>query len=75
MTDRYDVRVIARSSCMGPDDYHATVTRRDDGKELVFIGEWMWLLRLRLRRSALDRAFRASDRHEERIARVREFSA
>lgn len=71
----YSVRIISRPSYMGPDDYHATATRLADGKELVFIGEWLWLLKLRVRRAALDRAFRSSDRYEAKMSKVREFTA
>jgi len=70
---RYDIRIIRRSFQMTPDDYHAIVTRRSDGKQLVFIAAWRWVLRLKVRRAALDRAFAASDRYEEKVADVREF--
>jgi len=68
------VRIVYRSSYMGPDDWHATVTRRSDGKELVWISAWHWLLRWKLRRSALDRAFRRSDAYERKASRVRTYA-
>lgn len=71
----YTVRIVRRSLLMTNDDWHATVTRRSDGKELVFIAAFLWLIKWRVRRAALDRAFHRSDDYERKVARVREFAA
>jgi len=70
----YTVRIVPRSFYMSNDDWHATVTRNSDGKELWFISDWLWLLKWKTRRAGLDRAFAWSDRYEAKLARVEEFS-
>lgn len=64
-TETYEVKIIPRDG-MGQtkDDYHATVTRISDGKELIFIADWVWLIQWRTRRKALERAFNRSDKHD-----------
>lgn len=70
----YEVKVIPRESYMTSDDWHATVTRKSDGKQLIFISDFLRLLRWKIRRTALDRAFARLDRHEARMARVEEYT-
>lgn len=74
-TAAYNVRIIKRPSMMGRDDYHATVTRNSDGKQLIFISDYLRLLRWKTRRPALDRAFARQARYEESVHKVREFNA
>jgi hypothetical protein len=75
VSDQYTVRIIRRSFYMTNDDWHATVTRDRDGKQLIFIAAFLWLLKWRVRRSALERAFKSSDSYERKIAEVREYVA
>jgi hypothetical protein len=71
----YDVRVVPREGWFDmPDDWHATITRKSDGKQAIVTASWLWLLRWRTRRIACDRMFRRIDRHDRKIAQVKEFS-
>jgi hypothetical protein len=74
-SNRYEVRIVPRDG-MGRtlNDWHATVTRRSDGAQLVFIAEWRWLLNLQCTRYHLDRSFRSLDQRRTKMARVSEFS-
>lgn len=74
MRTEYHIKIIRRDG-MGQtsDDYHATVTRLSDGQELVWIATWKWVLKLKVRRGALDRAFRNFDDHEWKLSEVEEF--
>lgn len=74
MRTEYHIKIIRRDG-QGQiaDDYHATVTRLSDGQELVWIAGWMWLLKLKIRRGALDRAFRDFDKREYKLSEVEEF--
>ncbi len=69
----YSVKIVPRSFAMCPDDWHATVVRKSDGKELVFISDYLRVLCWKTRRRALDRTFRRHDRWEAKMAAVREF--
>jgi len=40
----------------------------------VFINDWLWRLRRRLRRKAIDRAFARQDAYDAKVAEVKEFS-
>lgn len=73
LADSYDVRIIPRDG-MGQinDDWHATVTRRSDGKQLVFIARYRWLIDWKTRREALDRHYRYADKRDAKMARVEE---
>lgn len=52
-----------------PDDYHATVVRLSDLKEVWIIARWHWLIKWRLRRKHLDKLFAKFDAHEREMAR------
>lgn len=69
----YDVTIVRRTFQMTNDDYHATVTRKTDGAQLIFIARWMWLLHWSTRRAALESAFARYDKHQKSLARVRRF--
>lgn len=70
MTNRYQINLIRREfQGQAKDDYHAVVTRLD-GKQLIFIADWKWLVKWRTRRKALDRAFRRSDKHDAKLSEV-----
>lgn len=67
----YDVRIVPRDGAgQINDDWHATVTRRSDGKEMLFIARYRWLIEWKTRREALDRHYRVRDRHDAKMARV-----
>lgn len=70
---KYNVRIIRRDG-MGQtsDDFHATVTRLSDEVQLVFISSFRTWLEWKTRRSALDRAFKNYDKHQEKLAEVKE---
>lgn len=72
----YSIKIVMRDG-MGQvnDDWHATITRLSDGKQLVSIAAWLWLLKWRTRRAALDRSFARVDRHDAKLAKIRERSA
>jgi hypothetical protein len=74
MMKKYKVRVIRRKFQQSRDDYHATVTRISDGVELMWTSSFLWLLKWRTRRRALDRWFARYDKREEKLAEVREFT-
>jgi hypothetical protein len=73
---KYHVRIVKRDG-MGQvaDDYHATVMRLKDGAELVWIASWKWVLKLKIRRAALDRAFKSFDKNKMKLSEVEEFCA
>jgi hypothetical protein len=68
----YEVATILREGQMVSDDWHATVTRKSDGAQLIFIAPWRWLLKLKVRKKALDRAFRDFDDHEDLVESAKE---
>ena len=70
----YEVKIIKRDG-MGQtkDDYHATVTRLTDGHELIFISDWMWVMRRKTRRPSIERAFRRSDKRQLKLNRSHKF--
>ncbi len=69
----YNIKII-RCNGQGQiaDDHHATVTRISDGSELVWIATWKWLLKVKIRRRALDRAFRGFDKRQAELSTVEE---
>lgn len=70
----YDVKVIRRDGDgQVNDDWHATITRKSDGKQTILTASWRWLVLRRTRRAALDRMWRRIDRRERAMAEVREF--
>jgi hypothetical protein len=74
MRTEYHIKIIRRDGQgQTADDYHATVTRINDGQQLVWIAAWKWVLKLKVRRNALDRAFRNFDEHEWKLSEVEEF--
>lgn len=75
MTEKYDVRIIMRDGAgQTKDDYRATVTRNSDGVELVWISDYRWLLKLKIRRKALDKHFRRYDKRQVKLAEVESIS-
>jgi hypothetical protein len=75
MMEEYNV-VITRRDGGGQtrDDYQAIVTRKSDGKQLSFIADWKWWLKLRICRWLLDREFRWYDKHNKKLERKEEFT-
>jgi hypothetical protein len=69
----YDVKIVRRGHGQVGDDWHATITRKSDGKQAIQIASFRWLILRRTRRAALDRLWRRIDRREQAIAEVREF--
>jgi hypothetical protein len=67
---KYLVEIIQRDGLgQTRDDYHATVTRLIDGQQLIFLSDWKRLLKWKVRRKALDRAFAYQDKRDEKLAR------
>lgn len=64
---KYFVEIVRRNLQQSRDDYHATVERMIDGEKLVFISNFKWLLKRKVRRKALDRAFKAYDKREKKL--------
>jgi hypothetical protein len=70
----YHVKIIRRDfQGQTSDDYHATVTRISDGKQIVLISAWKWFLKLRTRRRLLDREYNYYDKREKKLAKTDEF--
>lgn len=70
---KYHVKIVVRDhQGQIKDDYHATVTRRSDWVELIFISNWKWALKWRIRRKALDREFKYYDKRQKKLAKVEE---
>ena len=69
----YDIKIVRRQFDQTSDDWHATVTRLSDGKQLLFIRAWLRLLKWQTRRAALDRAFRRADAYERDGQRTKEY--
>jgi hypothetical protein len=69
--EKYSIEIVMRDG-MGQtsDDYHATVTRLSDKTQLIFISEWRWLLKWKVRRKALDRAFARYEKHQMRLEEI-----
>jgi hypothetical protein len=73
---KYHIKIIKRDfQGQTKDDYHATVTRLSDGLQLVWMADWAWLLKWKIRRGALDRAFEGYDKRKARLTEVEEFCA
>lgn len=66
---KYDVE-IAYSTGTVDGYWWATITRKGDGKQLDMWGSYLWLLKRRVRRKALDRAFGRMDAWEAKQASV-----
>lgn len=64
---KYLIKRTKRCFDQTSDDYHATVTRLSDGKQLIFISNFKRLLTWRLRPKALDRAYRRVDKYERKV--------
>lgn len=75
MSDTYSIRIIKRDGQgQTRDDFHATVTRLADGKQLVFTSDFKpWLKRVLLRQSHIEAEFRYLDMEEEELNKVEEF--
>lgn len=70
----YDVRIVRRDfQGQTDDDWHATITRMD-GKQAIRISNYRWLIKRATRRKALDRLFARIDRHDAKMAEVKEFT-
>lgn len=72
MMPTYRVSIIKREFQMSADDYHATVTRIEDGAQLIFIASWRRLLKWRVRPKAIARAFKDFDKNQELFAAAME---
>lgn len=69
----YDVKIICRSGDgQVADDWHATITRRSDGKRAVEVASMAWLILYPTRRKALDRTFRWIDKRDQKMVEVKE---
>lgn len=69
----YEIKIVMRDGLgQTRDDWHATITRIRDGKQLVSIAEWLWLLKWRTRRAAVDRAFARADHRDATLGEIRE---
>lgn len=67
----YFIKIVVRDhQGQIKDDYHATVTRLSDGKQLVYISGWRWVLKIQTRRKALDRDFKHAEKREKKLAKV-----
>jgi hypothetical protein len=73
---KYHIRIVRRNfQGQTGDDYHATVMRLKDGQELVWMATWKWWLKIKIRRGALDRAFKGFDKRQATLSEVEEFCA
>ncbi len=69
MGEKYDIHIIKRDGLgQTRDDYHATVTRSSDGAQTIVISDYLWLLKRRVRRKALDRLYKSIDKREKKFA-------
>lgn len=66
---KYYREIVRRSFSQSRDDYHATVTRLSDKTELWFISPFKWMLKLKTRRRALDRAFKGYDKYQAKLGK------
>lgn len=72
--EKYFVRIVVRDfQGQIADDYHATVTRKADGVELIWISRWRWFLKWQLKPKKIDRAFKRYDKHQDKLARTEEW--
>lgn len=68
---KYRIKIVLRDfQGQTKNDYHATVIRLSDGVELIWISDWRWLLKWKVRRKALDRAFKSFDKHQVKLTEV-----
>lgn len=74
MMKRYNIVIVRREFQQSSDDYHATVSRLTDGVEIIRTASWRWLLKWRVRRKALDRAYRRHDNHQRWLAKREEYT-
>lgn len=69
MKETYDVRITMQDGGgLINDEYRAVVTRNIDSEELVYSSRWRWLLKLKLNRQLLDRAFKYHDKRAKKLA-------
>jgi hypothetical protein len=61
----YHVRIIMRGFRIKSNEYQATATRFKDDAQLVFISQSRWLLEWKIKRWALDRAFKQYDQRQK----------
>jgi molybdopterin-biosynthesis enzyme MoeA-like protein len=75
VNNTYVIEIVRRNGLgQTSDDFHATVTRRSDDVKLVYINRWRWMLKMRLRRRALDRAFRSYEKRQRKLAETEQFT-
>lgn len=72
---KYHIRIVRREFQQSSDDYHATVMRLRDSTELVWMANWKWVLKIKIRRGALDRAFADFDKRKAKLSEVEEYCA
>lgn len=69
--EMYSIKIVVRDhQGQLKDDYHATVTRHSDGKQLIYIAPWRWLLKIKTRRKTIERDFKYVDKREKKLAEV-----
>lgn len=69
--EMYNIKIITRDNQgIVKDDYHATVTRHSDGKQLIYIAPWRWMLKIQTRHKAIVRDFKYADKREKKLAEV-----
>lgn len=69
--EMYSIKIVTRDhQGQIKDDYHATVTRHSDGKQLVYIAPWRWLLKIKTHRRVLERDFKYADKRAKKLAEV-----
>lgn len=73
MMKKYRIKIVKRNFQQSADDYHATVSRISDQTQLVWMSSWRWLLKWKIRRSALDRAFQHYDKSKAQHSEVEEY--
>lgn len=74
VNDSYVIEIVRRDfQGQTSDDFHATVTRRSDDTKLIFINNWRWVLKMRVRRRALDRAFKSYDKRQRKLAETEQY--
>lgn len=76
MSNKYKITIVQRDGGgQTSDDYHATVTRLSDGKQLIFIAEWKWWLKnVKLHPRRIATAFKQRDARDKKLAEVEEFT-
>lgn len=72
--EKYKIKIIRRDLQQAGDDYHATVTRVSDGKQLVFISKFKFWLKFRTSRRLLDREYKYYAKREKKLAKTEELT-